>query len=113
MKGKTRGKSATTHEPTEGEEVSSLRTSWGLIPRRILVPSDFSECSLRALQYAAELAKALEAKLILLHVAEPAIYAGSLLQVSADTEDVNQNLLDKSRERFTGGSELCGRGRVI
>jgi nucleotide-binding universal stress UspA family protein len=39
--------------------------------RRILVPVDFSEMTARAADVAAELAAALQAELVLLHVAEP------------------------------------------
>jgi nucleotide-binding universal stress UspA family protein len=39
--------------------------------RRILAPTDFSDCSIRALEYAAELAKQYGAEIILLHVEEP------------------------------------------
>jgi nucleotide-binding universal stress UspA family protein len=38
--------------------------------RRILVPTDFSECSKQAIAYAYELAQAFGAKLVLLHVLE-------------------------------------------
>lgn len=41
---------------------------------RILVPSDFSECSAEALEYAMALAKPLRADLILVHVIEPFPY---------------------------------------
>lgn len=43
---------------------------------RILVPTDFSECSTAALEYAISLAKPLRADLILTHVIEPFPYAG-------------------------------------
>jgi nucleotide-binding universal stress UspA family protein len=72
------------------------------------VPTDFSECSLSALEYGAELARALGARLILLHVAEPAVYAENLLTVSPASEDVNQSLLKKSRERL----EAIGRDKI-
>lgn len=42
--------------------------------RRLLVPVDFSDYSLEALEYAASLAKPLGAALTLLHVVEPASY---------------------------------------
>jgi nucleotide-binding universal stress UspA family protein len=72
------------------------------------VPTDFSQCSLQAVEYAAELARALGSKLILLHVAEPSIYAEHLLQVSPAADDLNQNLVEKSRERL----QAIGRGKT-
>ena len=45
----------------------------GLKMNRILVPVDFSECSLRALSYALHFAEQFHARLIVLHVVEPAV----------------------------------------
>lgn len=45
--------------------------------RRILVPTDFSDCSDHALHYAANLARDLGARVIVLHVLEP-IIAGDI-----------------------------------
>jgi nucleotide-binding universal stress UspA family protein len=108
MKGKTRGRPAATHELADGFEaalpqpkpLTSASERSGLVPKRILVPTDFSECSLRAVEYAADLARALGARLILLHVAEPAMYGQNPLDVSPASEDVNQNLINKCRERL-------------
>ncbi|HEX2524012.1 MAG TPA: universal stress protein [Terriglobia bacterium] len=38
--------------------------------QKILVPTDFSDCSVKAVKYATELASVMKAKLYLLHVAE-------------------------------------------
>jgi universal stress protein A len=46
----------------------------GLKVRQILVPTDFSAASRRALRYARPLARKLRAKLVLLHVVPPHIY---------------------------------------
>jgi len=43
--------------------------------KRILVPVDFSECSRKALQYAASFAKQFDAEIVLLHVVEPPVYS--------------------------------------
>ena len=43
--------------------------------RRILVPTDFSECALPAVRYAAELADKFAAELVLLHVVSDAVLA--------------------------------------
>jgi nucleotide-binding universal stress UspA family protein len=41
--------------------------------RRILVPTDFSDCSEHAIKYAADLALELGARIVVLHVVEPII----------------------------------------
>jgi nucleotide-binding universal stress UspA family protein len=45
-----------------------------VVIKRILVPIDFSEYSLHALQYAVRFAKQFKAELLLLHVIEPVVY---------------------------------------
>jgi len=67
---------------------------------RILVPVDFSDCSLRALDYAIALAEAFASKLILLHVVEPAVYPENYLVASPALDETNQNLLESARERL-------------
>jgi nucleotide-binding universal stress UspA family protein len=42
--------------------------------KRILVPVDFSDASLRALDYAVELSRQLKAQLVVLHAVEPVYY---------------------------------------
>jgi nucleotide-binding universal stress UspA family protein len=41
---------------------------------RILVPVDFSDCSLEAMEYAVQAARAFSASVVILHVIEPASY---------------------------------------
>ena len=55
--------------------------------KRILVPIDFSRASLDALGYASDLALALDAKIVLLHVIEPTYRAASL-----DVDNVSANV---------------------
>jgi nucleotide-binding universal stress UspA family protein len=43
--------------------------------KRILVPTDFSDCSRTAIAYATALAKIYQAKIILLHVVETSVYS--------------------------------------
>ncbi len=45
---------------------------------KILVPTDFSENALHAAKYAAKLANAMEADLLLLHVYTPTVTRGNL-----------------------------------
>ena len=59
-------------EPADNEDESALSRSVTL--ERILVPVDFSDCSLDALKYAVVVAKQAQASLMLLHVLEPVSY---------------------------------------
>jgi len=63
-------------------------------PSRILVPSDFSETSLAAVDTAADWARALGATVTLLHVVEPVVYP-EFYAVDLMPEDV----MDRIRER--------------
>jgi nucleotide-binding universal stress UspA family protein len=68
--------------------------------RRILVPLDFSDCSLHALDYALALAELFAAKLILLHVVEPAVYAENYLFAAPAMNETDQKLVEGGRERL-------------
>jgi nucleotide-binding universal stress UspA family protein len=62
-----------------GEEIRSLgeaRLREGVVPsiRHILIPVDFSECSLEAFDYAVQIAKDFNATVTLVHVLEPFAY---------------------------------------
>jgi len=59
-------------EPADYEDESVLSRPVTL--ERILVPVDFSDCSLDALKYAVVVAKQAQASLLLLHVLEPVSY---------------------------------------
>jgi len=59
-------------EPPDVEDNASL--SKPITLRKILVPVDFSECSLDALEYAVVVAQQAKASLMLLHVSEPPSY---------------------------------------
>ncbi|HSF67858.1 MAG TPA: universal stress protein [Nitrospiraceae bacterium] len=59
-------------EPEGNEDQGILSRSVAL--ERILVPIDFSECSLDALEYAVTVAQQAKASLVLLHVLEPLSY---------------------------------------
>lgn len=68
--------------------------------KHILVPIDFSDCSLRALDYGLALALACDAKLTLLHVVEPAVYQADFPGVTPPLEETNQSLVKTSHERL-------------
>jgi universal stress protein A len=62
--------------------------------KRILVPVDFSDPSLQALDYAIELGRRLKAELIVLHAVEPVYYptAGDISGIAYDVGLVYQEL---------------------
>lgn len=60
-------------EPSEGERGGSDPCR-GVSLERILVPVDFSDCSLDALEYAVQVARRSSASISLLHVLEPVSY---------------------------------------
>ena len=66
--------------------------------RRILVPTDFSNCSEHALHYAANLARKLGARVVLLHVIEP-IIAGDIYGF-AEISDLNAELKRSATRRI-------------
>jgi universal stress protein A len=68
--------------------------------KRILVPIDFSECSVRALDYALAFAEQFAAKIILLHVVEPAVYPENYLAAPATLQEVQENLVQVGREHL-------------
>jgi nucleotide-binding universal stress UspA family protein len=68
--------------------------------KRILVPIDFSNCSLGALGYALGLAAKCEASLVLLHVVEPTVYAQDDLSTTAALDKATGNLMNTGRERL-------------
>jgi len=59
--------------------------------RRILVPTDFSDCALPAVRYAAELADKFGAELVLLHVVPDAVLAlpDAVMPTPAPVADLN------------------------
>ena len=63
---------AVNTEPGDIEEEGALTRPFAL--ERILVPIDFSDCSLDALAYAVAVAQQAQASLMLLHVLEPVSY---------------------------------------
>lgn len=68
--------------------------------KRILVPIDFSDCSLQALDYALAFAEQFQARLILLHVVEPAVYPENCLGLAPVMDETNQSLVESARERL-------------
>jgi len=76
----------------------------GINLKQILVPIDFSDCSLRALDLASLIAQPFGAKLTLLHVVEPAVYQQNFLGITPPLEESNQTLVESGRERLAAVS---------
>jgi len=68
--------------------------------QKILVALDFSASSARAIGYAAVFARTFNARLVFLHVVEPAVYPGSGSIASCMADEANQNLIAASHERL-------------
>ena len=66
--------------------------------KRILVPTDFSEPSLKALDYAIDFTGAHNAELLLLHVVEPIRHTRMMLDVSAILEHHRAEAAEKLTE---------------
>jgi nucleotide-binding universal stress UspA family protein len=86
--------------------------------RRILAPSDFSDASRRAVDYAADLAERFGAELALLHVVEipPGLSASTLMRSGADgrMEPMGDYLRNIAMETLRGlGAEAQKRGLVV
>jgi nucleotide-binding universal stress UspA family protein len=84
----------------ERSPASGKSTAEPLKLARLLVPLDFSDCSMRALDYALALAEQFGSKIILLHIVEPAAYPENYLVASPALDETNQNLLESARERL-------------
>jgi nucleotide-binding universal stress UspA family protein len=67
---------------------------------KILVALDFSASSARAIGYAVVFARTFNAKLVFLHVVEPAVYPGNDSIASCTADEANQNLIAASHERL-------------
>ncbi|HEX5491794.1 MAG TPA: universal stress protein [Candidatus Udaeobacter sp.] len=74
------------------------------IPKRIVVPVDFSEFSERALKYAVQMAKEFKAELLLVHVVE-AFPIDYMLGIKS-AEQANQWQVQQSEKRLR---EVCGK----
>ncbi|MGH7970956.1 MAG: universal stress protein [Limisphaerales bacterium] len=71
-----------------------------------VVPIDFSDCSLFALDYAAALAHRLNAKIVLLHIVEPAVCQDNRFGVSSAAERANRKLVEAGQRRLSAVAKL-------
>lgn len=68
--------------------------------KKILVPIDFSKCSLKALQYAVPFARQWGAELVLLHVVEPVVPVSEMMPLETESVDSTQRELDELKRRI-------------
>jgi universal stress protein A len=68
--------------------------------QKILVPVDFSACSVRALDYALAFARPAQAEIILLHVVEPIVYPMYGQEITADYTTLQTSLLNTGRQHL-------------
>jgi nucleotide-binding universal stress UspA family protein len=75
---------------------------------RIIVPTDFSECSMEAISYSTHVAKALSASLTLLHVLEPVPYGDHLRLPTGNTEIEPEDSAASELRRLAATMEAAG-----
>jgi nucleotide-binding universal stress UspA family protein len=68
--------------------------------KTLLVPTDFSPFSSKALSYAVAFASQFGASITLLHVVEPMVYPENYVSVPAVTDDINGSLIKAAEERL-------------
>jgi len=68
--------------------------------KKILIPIDFSEHSLNALEYAKVLAEKFNAELILLNVVEPVVFTVDLTMGQVNIPSIENELFQKSEEEM-------------
>jgi universal stress protein A len=83
----------------ESEEAQRIQLA-PLQFKKILVPIDFSECSLNALGIALGFAEHFHSQVVLLHVVEPTMYPENHAGLSAAFDEANQSLVTAAREQL-------------
>jgi nucleotide-binding universal stress UspA family protein len=80
----------------------------GLKLERILVPVDFSDCSLDAVEYAALVARQAKASVELLHVLEPVSYGLDFTLGHAEERERKRGRLSKQLEELSAALSIAG-----
>ena len=78
----------------------SRHTAPPLEMKKILVPIDFSDCSLHAMGLALSFAEHFHGRVVLLHVVEPTMYPENHTGLSAAFDEANQSLVNSAREQL-------------
>jgi nucleotide-binding universal stress UspA family protein len=88
----------------KGEESAAA----GLKLERILVPVDFSDCSLDAVEYGASVARQAKASVELLHVLEPVSYGLDFTLDHAEERERKRDRLSKQLEDLSAALSVAG-----
>ena len=107
MKSKTinKGGQGTIKQETQ-EDLNEAKEETHPVPppplelQQVLVPIDFSECSLHTLNLALSFAERFKARVVLLHVVEPTMYPENHTGLSAAFDQANQSLVTAAREQL-------------
>jgi universal stress protein A len=92
--------SAKPNPPLLESARSSASHASALKLNKILVPVDFSDFSTKALDYALAFAEQFQARIILAHIVEPAVYPENYMLVPPALDDMNRDLLKAGRARL-------------
>ena len=83
-----------------------------ILPKRILVPIDFSAHSKNALRYAIPFAKHFQAELVLVYVVEPAVYPADFSFGQVSLPDLEHELRERAKRELERLLEAEIRGQV-
>lgn len=80
--------------------------------KKILVPTDGSELSVKAVQGAVKFAKSLGASLVVVTVAEPYSYTNLSEYRPESIEQYDERVTEEAEDRLRDAAELCAKGGV-
>ncbi|MCU0772638.1 MAG: universal stress protein [Verrucomicrobia bacterium] len=78
----------------------------------LLVPVDFSACSVKAADYAVAFAQQFQAGIVLLHVVEPMVYPENYMTIPAVSDDINGSLMKAAEDKLAAQRQRMGVGRL-
>lgn len=81
-------------------ETEKLHGGQSFAPKKILVPVDFSNCSSAAVEHARALCRVFHARLVLLHVVEPAVHGENYVTAVTSQDPMNHNQVEAAREKL-------------
>lgn len=90
-----------------GAESESVYRKYVLTLRRVMVPIDFSDYSVKALHYATAFAQQFGAALVLVHVTEPTVFPSELGYGPLATEVIEQHIRQDAQARLNSLAQQC------
>ncbi len=84
----------------EAEDVSAMHTLQ-MLPRQVVLPMEFSDCSMDAYEYAVQIAKWFDAPLTLVHAIEPLSYSLDFTLTHPLQEKTNRDKVEKRLSDLT------------